>query len=93
MNNLQEEKVPYSAKAVSELLQLEQVHEVTKLSKGGYSYGWCNACRSIYEEAINSVSIKADNFVKCCPILIKARESSSRETIIAVALILNGENK
>lgn len=66
------ETVPYSAKAVNELVDLERMHKGFR-PNGEFQSGWCGDCFPTYVP---------------CPTLIKARNEASIETRLAVALIL-----
>ena len=89
MDNLIENKIPYSAEAVNNLISLERIHlEVN--SNGGFQSGWCDDCFppafSLSFDETPSSKLKSS-----CPTLITAREGASKETLIAVALILSEE--
>ena len=85
MDNFLESKIPYSAEAVKELFGLERAHLWVINPERQYRSGWCVYCfpDTRFVEAIK------DGFVSQC--LIEARESASKETLIAVALLLSGD--
>jgi len=76
--------IPYSAKAIEEFLAIEKEHHGWNW-EAPYNYDppLCasGSCTSMEIIEINTYP---------CHILLKARESASRETLIAVTLILNG---
>ena len=76
--------IPYSAKAIEGLLAIEKEHHTWNW-EAPYNYDppLCasGSCTSMEIIEINTYP---------CHILQQARESASRETLIAVALILNG---
>lgn len=75
MDNLPETTVPYSAKAVKDLFQIEQGHRYVKDDRITLQSGSCWDCWKLESNTL-------------CPTLNKARRTASRETIIAVALLL-----
>lgn len=85
MDNFSESKISYSAEAVKELLGLERAHLWVINPEGQYRSGWCVDC----SPDIRFVEAIKDGFVSLC--LMDAREGASKETLIAVALLLSGD--
>ena len=92
MNKDTEVEVPYSAQAVKDLLGIENIH-IKFNSLNGLGWSWCKACFP-HKASFGLNNTKGRELLRApCPDLVEARNKVSRETIIAVALILNGANK
>jgi len=93
INNSSDIKIPYSAKAVEELLALENKHKLWYLSNSSGDWtgaGWCKDCYSrnltIWDSGLPNNG--SDEHTRC-KTLLNARKMTSKETIIAVALLLS----
>lgn len=87
MNNSTKITISYSALAVKELLAIEQKHKL--FSKGDRRE--CDVCRvNLKGEYITDQDVIYGPLDYPCPILVTSRESASKETLIAVALLLSG---
>jgi len=75
MDNLPETTVPYSAEAIKDLFQIEQGHRYIKADGITLQSGSCWDCWKLESNTL-------------CPTLNKARRMAARETVIAVALLL-----
>lgn len=93
INNHSEITIPYSAKAVEELLALENKHKFWHLSNSNESWtgvGWCRDCYSIDIPFWNDgLPNNGNDEHTRCKTLLNARKMASKETIIAVALLLS----
>lgn len=75
MNNFPKTTVPYSAEAVKDLFNIEQGHRYIKADGITSQSGSCWECWKLESNTL-------------CPTLNKARRTASKETLIAVALLL-----
>lgn len=80
MTNLPETKIPYSKEAVEDLVALEREHGENFREK-------CYICPG------TGYLGNHERRVHACPILVTARSSASKKTLVAVALILGGERR
>jgi len=83
MDNTMDTKIPYSSEAVKKLFYIERNHVnwFYPNRREGYTKG-CRICLWDPSSSENRYP---------CPTLMEARKSASKETLIAVALLLSGE--
>lgn len=85
MDNIPETMIPYSTKAIEGLLAIEKEHHTWNW-EAPYNYDppLCasGSCTSMEIIEINTYP---------CHVLNRAREISSKETLVAVALLLSGD--